>query len=195
MGRCIVLLAILSTSNVEAQVNDSFRRLTSVGAALGVYFSPNPFSHGALRAVAATVQWERPSYGAGYRFGGFVGGHFSTADEITPCWFRKDGSCWPHPAVPRRLTMVHGDGTWRFSGLRLFVGGGLAFPSNGLNREPREELPRGWATTRPMLRYGGELIVGNSPHAPVISFAITRFRGQMASANGIGALGIHFGLQ
>jgi hypothetical protein len=194
MGRCLALLFILSALPVEAQVSDDVRAQAYAGVAFGGFFSPNPFSHGGLRALAARIQWERPNRGMGYSVGAFVGGHFRTADDISPCWFRKDGSCWPHPAVPRRLTMIHSEATWRISGLRLLVGTGLAFPSNGLSREPQEELPRGWAAPRLLLRYGGELILGKSQQAPVLSFAITRFRGQMASANGIGALGFHLGL-
>jgi hypothetical protein len=194
MGRRLVLLAMFSALPLEAQLSDEFRRQAYVGASLGGFFSPNPFSHGGLRAVEATLHWERPHRGVGYRIGGFVGGHFRTADDISPCWFRKDGSCWPHPAVPRRLTLIYGEATWRVSGLRLLAGTGLAFPSNGLSRQPQEELPRGWAATRPMLRYGAELILGKSQQAPILSFTITRFRGQMASANGIGALGLRLGL-
>ena len=194
MGQCLALLAILAVWPVEAQVSDEFRRQAYAGLSVGGFFSPNPFSHGGLRALAATMQWERPNHGFGYRVGAFVGGHFRTADDISPCWFRKDGTCWPHPTVPRRLTMIHGEATWRLGGFRLLAGPGLAFPSNGLNRRPREELPRGWAATRPLLRYGGELILGRSQRAPVLSFAITRFRGQMASANAVGSLGLHLGL-
>ena len=193
MERCLALIVIFALP-LEAQVSDDFRREAHVGIAIGGFFSPNPFSHGALRAVEGEVQWERPSHAVGYRLGALVGGHFRTADDISPCWRRKDGSCWPHPAVPRRLTLVHGTVTWRLRGLRLLAGTGLAFPSNGLSREPEEPLPRGWAATRPLLRYGGELILGQSLQAPVLSFDITRFRGQMASANGVGMLSLHLGL-
>lgn len=194
MGRYVALLAILASLPVEAQVSDEVRRQAHVGVGVGGFFSPNPFSHGGLRSLAAAIQWERPNRGSGYRVGAYVGGHFSTADDISPCWFRKDGSCWPQPAVPRRLTIIHGEATWRLSGVRLLAGSGLAFPSNGLSRQPQEELPRGWAATRPLLRYGGELVLGKSQQAPVLSFAVMRFWGQMASANGVGVLGLHLGL-
>jgi hypothetical protein len=182
----------VSVGAQQASAGTETARLISVGLGLGGYLAPSPFPAGNTRALSVGYLW-RGDRGFGGRISATASRHFATADDLSVCIFRADGSCWPYPSGPKHLWVFNFLASARVARgpLTILAGGGIGLPSRAMFG-PGPEGTDDSSSTIPLVQYGGEVAIGQSRRAPVLQLLVTEFIGDLATVSALGTLSLEF---